>query len=50
MSLTQVLRSASGVGTCCRSTISRTSIFDLSSCDVDVGLEASDHWGIFEVI
>jgi hypothetical protein len=22
----------------------------LSSCDTDIGLEASNHWGIFEVI
>jgi hypothetical protein len=50
MSLTRVLRSASGVGTCCGSTISRTSFFNLSSCNANVGLEASDHWGIFEVI
>jgi hypothetical protein len=49
-SLAPTLRSASGVGTCCGSAISRTSFFDLSSCDTDIGLEASDHWGIFEVI
>jgi hypothetical protein len=50
MSLAWALRSASGVGTCGGSAISRTSFFDLSSCDADIGLEASDHWGIFEVI
>jgi hypothetical protein len=42
--------SASGVGTCCRSAVSRTSFFDLSGCNTDIGLEAPDHWGIFEVI
>jgi hypothetical protein len=30
--------------------VSMTSFFDLSSCNADFGLEASDHWGIFEVI
>jgi hypothetical protein len=49
-SLVRALRYASGVGTCCGSAVSRTTFFDLSSCDADVGLEASDHWGIFEVI
>jgi hypothetical protein len=49
-SLTRGLRSSSGVGTCCGSAISRASFFDLSNCDANVGLEASDHWGIFEVI
>jgi hypothetical protein len=48
--LARMLRSASGVGTYRGSTVSRTSFFDPSSCDADVGLEASDHWGIFEVI
>jgi hypothetical protein len=42
-SLSRTLRSTSGVGACCRSTVSRTSFFNLSSCDADVGLEASDH-------
>jgi hypothetical protein len=41
-SLTRTLRSASGIGTCCRSTISEASFLDLSSYDMDVGLEASD--------
>jgi hypothetical protein len=49
-SLARTLRSASGVGTCCGSAISKTSFFDLSGCNADVGLEASDHWGVFEVI
>jgi hypothetical protein len=49
-SLARTLRSAFGVGTCCGSAVSRTSFFDLSSCDADIGLEMSDHWGIFEVI
>jgi hypothetical protein len=49
-SLARTLQSSSGVGTCCGSAISRTSFFDLSSCDADVGLEALDHWRIFEVI
>jgi hypothetical protein len=51
-SLVRTLRStfASGVGTCCGSGVSRTSCFDLSGCNADVGLEAPDHWGIFEVV
>jgi hypothetical protein len=48
--LARAHRSASRVGTYCGSAVSRTSFFNLSSCDADVGLEASDHWGIFEVI
>jgi hypothetical protein len=48
--LARTLRSTPGVGTCCRSAVSRTSFFDLCSCDADVGLETSDHWRIFEVI
>jgi hypothetical protein len=50
MSLARTLRSASGVGTCCGSAVSRTSFFDLSGCNADIGLEAPDHWRIFEVI
>jgi hypothetical protein len=50
MSLTRTHRSASGVGACCGSAVSRTSFFDLSGCNVDVGLEALNHWEIFEVI
>jgi hypothetical protein len=49
-SLARTLRSASGVGTCCRSAVSGTSFFDLGGCNADVGLEAPDHWRIFEVI
>jgi hypothetical protein len=49
-SLARTLRSASGVGSCCRSAVSNTSFFNLSGCDADVRLEASDHWGIFEVV
>jgi hypothetical protein len=49
-SLVRAHRSASRVGTYCGSAISRTSFFDPSSYDADVVLEASDHWGIFEVI
>jgi hypothetical protein len=49
-SLARTLRSASGVGTCRGSAVSRTSFFDLSSGDADVGLETPNHWRIFEVI
>jgi hypothetical protein len=51
-SLARTLRSASasGVGTYCGSAVSETSFFDLSGCNADVGLDVSDHWGIFEVI
>jgi hypothetical protein len=42
-SLAWTLRSASGVGTCCGSTVSGTSFLDLSSCNTNVGLEAPDH-------
>jgi hypothetical protein len=49
-SLVRMLGSASGVRTCLRSAVSRTSLFDLSGCNANVGLEVPDHWGIFEVI
>jgi hypothetical protein len=49
-SLARMLRPSSGVGTCYRPAVSRTSFFNLSSYYANVGLEASDHWGIFEVI
>jgi hypothetical protein len=49
-SLARTLRSTLGVGTCCGSAVSRTSFFDLSGGDANVGLETSDHWRIFEVI
>jgi hypothetical protein len=41
--------SASGVGTCCGSAVSGTSFFNLSGCNTDFGLEAPDHWRIFEM-
>jgi hypothetical protein len=49
-SLARTHRSASGLGTSCGSAVSKTSFFDLSDCNADVGLEAPDHWEIFEVI
>jgi hypothetical protein len=49
-SLVRTLRSASRIGTCCRSTVSGASFLDLSSCDTDVGLEAPDRWRIFKVV
>jgi hypothetical protein len=45
-----MLRSTSGVRTCCKTVVSGTTFFDLSSGDADVGSETPDHWGIFEVI
>jgi hypothetical protein len=49
-SLARTLRSASGIGTCCSSTVSGASFLDLSSCNTDVGLEAPDRWRIFKVV
>jgi hypothetical protein len=49
-SLVRTFRSTPGVGTCCRSAVSRASFFDLCSGDVNVGLKMSDCWRIFEVI
>jgi hypothetical protein len=49
-SLAKTLQSTSRVRTCCRSAVSRTSFFDLSSGDANVGLKTSDYWRIFEVI
>jgi hypothetical protein len=49
-SLARTLRSFSGIGTCCRSTVSRASFLDLSSCNTDIGLEAPDRWRIFKVV
>jgi hypothetical protein len=40
-SLARTLRSISGVRTCCKSVVSRTSFFDLSSGDANVGLKTS---------
>jgi hypothetical protein len=42
-SLVRTHRSASEVATCCGSAVSGTSFFDLSSCNADIGFEASDH-------
>jgi hypothetical protein len=42
--------SASGVGTCFGSAVFGTSFLNLSGCNTDIGLEAPDHWRIFEVI
>jgi signal transduction histidine kinase len=49
-SLARMYRSTPRVGTYCRSNVSRTSFFDLCSGDMNVGLETSDRWRIFEVI
>jgi hypothetical protein len=49
-SLARTLRSASGIGTCCRSTVSGASFLDLGSCNTDIGLEAPDRWRIFKVV
>jgi hypothetical protein len=49
-SLARTLRSASGIGTCRRSTVSEASFLDLSCCNTDVDLEASDRWRIFKVV
>jgi hypothetical protein len=49
-SLSRSLRSASGIGTCRGSVVSRASFFDLSGCNMDIGLEAPDCWRIFEVV
>jgi hypothetical protein len=48
-SLARTLRSASGIGTCCRSTVSGASFLDLGSCNTDIGLEAPNCWRIFKV-
>jgi hypothetical protein len=50
MSLARTLGSASGIGSCHISTVSRVSFFDLSSCNTDIGLEAPDRWRIFKVV
>jgi hypothetical protein len=49
-SLSRTLRSASGIGARRRSAISRTSCFDLSNRNTDIGLEAPDRWRIFKVV
>jgi hypothetical protein len=48
-SLSRSLRSASRIGTCRGSAVSRASFFDLSGCNTDIGLKAPDCWRIFEV-
>jgi hypothetical protein len=48
-SLARTFQSTPGVGTCCGSTVSGTSFFDLSGDDTDIGLKTSDRWRIFEV-
>jgi hypothetical protein len=50
MSVAWTLRSAPRVGACCGYAVSRTSFFDLSSGDANVGLVTSDRWRIIEVI
>jgi hypothetical protein len=50
MSLARALRSTPGVGTCCESAVSGTSFFYQCSNNMNVGLETSDRWRIFEVI
>jgi hypothetical protein len=40
-SLVRTFQSTSGVGTCCRSTISRAYFFNLSGSDADISLETS---------
>jgi hypothetical protein len=48
-SLARMFQSAPGVRTCCQSVVSRTSFFDLSSGDVEVGLETSYYRSVFEL-
>jgi hypothetical protein len=49
-SLARTFRSAPGIRTCCGSTISRTSFFDLGGSDADVSLKTSYRRKIFEVV
>jgi hypothetical protein len=49
-SLARALRSASGIGTCYRSTVFGASFLDLRSCNTDIGLKAPDRWRIFKVV
>jgi hypothetical protein len=49
-SLERTFRSTLGVGTCCGSAVSRTSLFDLCSGDTNVGLKTSYRRRIFEVV
>jgi hypothetical protein len=48
--LVGTFRSTPGVGTCCGSTVSRTSLFDLGGGDTNVGVKMSDRRRIFEVV
>jgi hypothetical protein len=49
-SAVRMFRSAPRIRTCCGSTVSRASFFDLGSGDANVILKASNHWRIFEVV
>jgi hypothetical protein len=49
-SVVRMFRSAPRVRTCCGSTVSRASFFDLGSGDVSVCLKTSDRRRIFEVV
>jgi hypothetical protein len=49
-SLARTFQSTPGVDSCWGSTVSRTSFFDLSGGDTNIGLETSDRWRVFEVI
>jgi hypothetical protein len=49
-SLSGALRSAFGIGARRKSAVSKTSFFDLSSCNTNIGLEAPDRWRIFKVV
>jgi hypothetical protein len=50
MLLVRTFRSTSGVGACCRSTVSRASFFNLSGGDMDISLETSYRRSIFKVV
>jgi hypothetical protein len=49
-SLVRIFRSTSGVGACCRSTVSRASFFDLRGGDTNVRFEMLYHRSIFKVV
>jgi hypothetical protein len=48
--LMRTFRSTPRVRTCCRSTITRASFFNLSGGDADVSLETSYHRIIFKLV
>jgi hypothetical protein len=48
--LARTFRSAPRVGSCCGSTVSRTSFFNLGSGDANVSLKTSYRRRIFEVV